>query len=140
MKSALYYLIALLKPMLIIILSFLAPIQTYCMIMFFLIMVDFIFAIIKAYKLGEKIESKKMGNTIGKILLYCLAVLVVFVMDTFIVHSGVNPTKIVAVSVCMVEFKSILETFESITGIDVYSKIKGIMTRGETNTKTPKKK
>lgn len=118
-----------------VILAAFAPVIPLLLTVGCLITIDFIFGIFRAYKKNEEITSRKMSATIGKILLYNLMVLSVFFLDHFILKTGMNLEKIAASLIGIVEIKSISETFKTLTGIDMWDKIKGLVDRGESHTK-----
>jgi hypothetical protein len=52
-----------------------------------LIIIDFIVGVYRAFKMKEIITSRKMGNTISKMLLYQLTILSLFVFETYITRT-----------------------------------------------------
>lgn len=123
----------------VLLLAFLAPIKMLLLTVGVLIFFDFIIGIFKAYKLGEDITSRKMGNTIGKILLYNMAVITIYMLDINLINSGIHPEKIVALLICSTETKSIMESFKILYGIDLWSVTKNLFKRGESTTKNKPK-
>jgi phage-related holin len=121
--------------LLIAIIAILSPIKTLLLPIGFLIVVDFIFGIMRAYKLGEKRTSRKASNTISKMVLYGLCVLSVYVLDKYILETGMNVAKIAAAFISLVEIKSILESFETMTGINIWDRLVKIVKRGTSETK-----
>lgn len=121
--------------LLIAIIALLTPIKPLLLTVGFLIAVDFIFGIMRAYKLKEKITSRKASNTISKMVLYTLCVLSVFFLDKYILETTLNLAKIVAGFISLVEIKSILETFEIMTGIKIWDRLIKIVKRGTSETK-----
>ncbi len=121
--------------LLIAIIALLTPIKPLLLTVGFLIAVDFIFGIMRAYKLKEKITSRKASNTISKMVLYTLCVLSVFFLDKFVLETTLNLAKIVAGFISLVEIKSILETFEIMTGIKIWDRLVKIVKRGTSETK-----
>lgn len=101
-----------------------------------LVAVDFILAIYKAWKKDPKsITSRKMSNTIGKILVYTLTILSLFLLETYILGPVLPVTKIVAVLISLVELKSIDETFKALLGYSFYNKLVDMAKRGVSDTK-----
>lgn len=90
----------------------------------FLIFADLITGIWRAWKKGEKITSSELKRTISKCLLYNLAILSGFVIEYLGVGQFVPVSKIIASTIGVVEFKSMLENFEAITGISVWEELK----------------
>jgi len=101
----------------------------------FLIIADFLFGIYRAFKKGEVITSRKMGNTISKIVLYNLAILSVYFLDHYVIKSGLNLEKIAAGLIGIVEIKSLDESFKTLFGWSIWDKLKVILQRGSSTTK-----
>jgi hypothetical protein len=100
-----------------------------------LITIDFIIGIWRAFKMKEPITSRKMGNTISKMLLYQLMIISLFLLETFILTDILPFTKIGAALISIVEIKSISESIEKVTGINIWTKITKIIKRGQSQTK-----
>ncbi len=100
-----------------------------------LITIDFIIGLWRAYKMKEKITSRKMGNTISKMLLYQLMILSLFLLETFILTDILPFTKIAAGLIGVVEIKSISESIEKVTGVNIWNKMTKIIRRGQSQTK-----
>jgi phage-related holin len=111
------------------------PLKSMLLTIGFLIVVDFIFGIMRAYKLGEKRTSRKASNTISKMVLYGLCILSVYFLDKYILETGMNVAKIAAGFISLVEIKSILESFEIMTGINIWDRLVKIVRRGTSETK-----
>lgn len=101
----------------------------------FLITLDFFVGIYRAYKLKEKITSRKMGNTISKMFLYQAMILSIFLLETYIVTDILPLTKIAAALIATVEIKSIDESIEKMTGVGIWKRMVKIIKRGESQTK-----
>lgn len=119
----------------IAIIAILTPVKALLLTIGFLIAVDFIFGIWRAKKCGEKITSRKMSNTVSKMILYNLSIISVYLLNKYIIETGLPLEKIAAGLIGIVEFKSISESLETMTGIDIYSKLKSILGRGNSTTK-----
>jgi phage-related holin len=115
--------------------AILSPVVPLLLTIGFLIVIDFIFGIYRAHKTGEVITSRKMGNTISKILLYNLMVLSVYFLDHYILKTGLNLEKIAASLIGIVELKSLDESFVKLFGWSIYEKIKKAIQRGTSTTK-----
>jgi hypothetical protein len=100
-----------------------------------LIVIDFLVGIYRAFKMGEKITSRKMGNTISKMFLYQLTIISLFLFETYIVGPILPITKIGAALISITELKSIDESVEKMTGVGVWKKLVKIIKRGESETK-----
>lgn len=101
----------------------------------FLICLDFIVGLYRAWKLKEQITSRKMGNTISKMLLYQATILSLYVFEVYILGSALPVSKIGAGLISVVEIKSIDESVEKMTGTGVWKRITKIIKRGQSETK-----
>lgn len=81
-----------------------------------LIVADFIMGLIGAYKNNEKISSKKMKNTLVKMCVYQLLIISAFIAEKYML-SFIPLTKITLSFVAIVEFSSLAENFQKITGL-----------------------
>lgn len=105
------------------------PIKELMLTIGFLVAADMVVGIWKALKLKQRIRSRRMSDTITKLLLYQIAIMSGFLIETFIISELIPITKLVATVIAVIEFKSIIESIESVTGKDLWSKIKTIIGR-----------
>jgi len=112
-----------------------SPVAPLLLTIGFLIGMDFIFGIYRAHKTGEVITSRKMGNTISKIVLYNIMVLSVYLLDHYILNTGLGLEKIAASLIGIVELRSLDESFVKIYGWSIYDKINKSIQRGTSTTK-----
>ena len=105
------------------------PIKELMITIGFLVGADMIVGIWKAIKLGIKIRSRRMSDSITKMLLYQLAIVSGFLIETYIIEGLIPITKLIATVVAVIEFKSIIESIESVTGKDLWGKIKTLVGR-----------
>lgn len=90
------------------------------------VFLDLVTGIIKAKKKGEQIRSKKLGNSITKIVMYFISILCSKVMDDVFLHTGYLPFTITQACIAFIgitEFKSILENVSEILGMPIYKYI-----------------
>lgn len=106
-----------LKALLVSAIAVLAPVKALIYIISLLILSDTVTGIIAAYKRGEEINSKGMKKTIIKLFLYNLVIVLAFLIERYILESIVPFVKVGALTIALTEFKSVIENFESITGI-----------------------
>lgn len=99
----------------------LAPIQAIIISVGILIVGDMVTGILAARKRGENITSAAMRRTVSKMFVYQLVVISGFLLDHYLLTGTIIIPKIVAGVIGMVEFKSILENVNKITGIDILS-------------------
>lgn len=88
----------------------------------FLVFIDLVLAIYVAKKKNEAITSKKMSNTVTKFLLYALTIICAQVIDTQFLTMEFLPAKtaqLAAGYIAIIEFKSVLEKIESLTGLPI---------------------
>jgi len=105
------------------------PIKELMLTIGFLVASDMVVGIWKALKLKQRIRSRRMSDTITKLLLYQIAIMSGFLIETFIISELIPITKLVATVIAVIEFKSIIESIESVTGKDLWSKLKTIIGR-----------
>lgn len=117
------------------ILSFILPVSALTNTVLLLVIVDFLFAVYTAFKLKQTITSRKLSQTIPKIVLYNLFVLCIYYFDKNILQSGLNLEKLAATFIAIVEIKSIDENFVKIFGYSIWNKLKDTMSRGENKSK-----
>ena len=105
------------------------PIKELMITIGFLVAMDMVVGIWKALKLGQRIRSRRMSDTITKLMLYQIAIVSGFLIETYIITELIPITKLIATVGAIIEFKSIIESIESVTGKDLWSKIKAIIGR-----------
>lgn len=105
------------------------PIKELMLTIGFLVGADLVVGVWKALKTGQRIRSRRMSDTITKLLLYQLAIMSGFLIETFIISELIPITKLIATVIAIIEFKSIIESIEAVTGKDLWSKIKTIIGR-----------
>lgn len=105
------------------ILGFFVDIQHFIYLVLLLVGVDMVTGIIAATKRKDKINSRRMARTVEKLLLYLLTIISAQAVKVVIMDAA-PITYIVASSIVLVEFKSIIENVESVTDVDIWSKIK----------------
>ena len=105
------------------------PIKELMLTIGFLVSADLIVGIWKAIKTKQRIRSRRMSDTVTKLLLYQLAIMSGFLIETFIISELIPITKLIATVIAIIEFKSIVESIEAVTGKGLWSKIKTIIGR-----------
>jgi len=105
------------------------PIKELMLTIGFLVGADMIVGIWKAIKLKQRIRSRRMSDTITKLMLYQLAIMSGFLIEKFIIIELIPITKLIATVIAIIEFKSIVESIEAVTGKDIWSKLKVIIGR-----------
>ena len=105
------------------------PIKELMITIGFLVGADMIVGIWKALKIGQRIRSRRMSDSVTKMLLYQLAIVSGFLIETYIIEQLIPITKLIATVIAIIEFKSIVESIEAVTGKDLWGKIKTLIGR-----------
>jgi len=85
-----------------------------------LLVIDLITGIWKSLKRHHPITSKKLGDTIKKIILYNIAIITAFLVQHLIAMEAVKLMWFLAVLISVKEFKSIIENIEVITNTKLW--------------------
>lgn len=108
-------------------LAFVTPIRWYLLAVGILVMVDLFTGIRAAKKRNEAIRSKGMRNSINKIALYFVAILLSEMMQQVffkaILPAHMSITAVTAGFIGLVEFKSNLENIAEVTGLDIWKRL-----------------
>ena len=104
-------------------LAALAPIHAIMISVGFLIFADLVTGIWAAKKRGEKVSSAAMRRTVSKLLIYQLAIISGFLLETYLLSDLIPISKIAAGAIGLVEFKSMLENSSAIVGTDIFKLI-----------------
>jgi phage-related holin len=121
------------------ILAFFAPVAGIMIAIGAFIALDTLLGIMAAQKMGEKIESKKLSKVVWKMLMYQAVTLSFFIMDVFIVGDLLGTlintpyvlTKTVGVALIAIEFKSIDENIEKMTGTTLLKRLYDLIAKGK---------
>jgi phage-related holin len=113
----------------------LAPVAAIIYTLTFIIFLDFIFGIVKSVKLKQEVSSRKMSQSISKVFLYNLLIIGLFVVDKYILQTGIGLEKIGASLIILVEIRSIDEHFTKLFGYSLWDKISEQFKRGKSITK-----
>ena len=93
-----------------------------------LICIDFGTGLWAAYKNNVPITSRKMGETVAKLILMNIGVIAAFITETYIIPE-IPLVKILAGFVALVELQSIFENAFKATGNDIFRSVKEIISR-----------
>jgi phage-related holin len=121
------------------ILAFFAPVAGIMIAIGAFIALDTLLGVMAAQKIGEKIESKKLSKVVWKMLMYQAVTLSFFIMDVFIVGDLLGTlintpyvlTKTVGVALIAIEFKSIDENIEKMTGTTLLKRLYHLIAKGK---------
>jgi hypothetical protein len=108
--------------------SILTPIKPLVLIAVIAIILDTCFGIWRSWKKGNKIRSRRLSHTISKSLLYSGAIVFIFLLEKFVISDILGHfiaidlvlTKMFTFFCVVTELKSINESYESVTGKDVW--------------------
>lgn len=122
-----------------VVFAFLLPIRGLILAVGLCIVVDTFMGIAKAYRIHDRITSRKLSKIISKFLLYEFAIIFFFVIDFFLLGEfialfvGVQflLTKVMATVLCFIELVSIDENFKIINGYSLWDKFKMMLSRGQ---------
>ena len=119
--------------------AFFAPVAGIMYTIGAFILLDTLLGIMAAQKMGEKIESKKLSKVVWKMLMYQAVTISFFVMDVHIVGDLLGTlintpyvlTKTVGVALIAIEFKSIDENIEKMTGTTLLKRLYDLIAKGK---------
>jgi len=119
--------------------AFFAPVAGIMYAVGVFILLDTFLGIMAAQKLGEKIESRKLSKVVWKMLMYQAVTISFFVMDVHIVGDLLGTlintpyvlTKTVGVALIAIEFKSIDENIEKMTGTTLLKRLYDLIAKGK---------
>jgi len=117
------------------ILGVLTPVAPIIYTLTFVIICDFLFGLYRAYKCKEEITSRKMAQTLPKLLLYNLIIIALFLVDKYVMNTGIGLEKVAATLMILIEMKSVDESFKSIFGYSLWNKVIDSIERGKSITK-----
>jgi len=113
----------------------LSPVGPIVYTLTFVIMCDFIFGVYRAYKCKEEITSRKMAQTLPKLFLYNLIIICLFLVDKYVVETGIGLEKVACSLMIMIELKSCDESFKTIFGYSLWNRLVDSIDRGKSITK-----
>jgi hypothetical protein len=122
-------------------LAVLSPVKPMIYVALLAIFLDTVFGIWRSVKKGgwKAIRSRRLSHVVSKSLLYCGAILFIFLVEKYIaadllahfISIDLVMTKIVAFFCVTVEIKSINESYESVTGKNILKSLKEFVTRAK---------
>jgi len=122
-------------------LAVLSPVKPMIYIAILAIILDTCFGIWRSVKKGgwSAIRSRRLSHVVSKSLLYCGAILFIFLVEKYIaadllahfISVDLVMTKIVAFFCVAVEIKSINESYESVTGKNLLKSLREFVTRAK---------
>ncbi|MFY8170444.1 MAG: phage holin family protein [Candidatus Fonsibacter sp.] len=122
-------------------LAVLSPVKPMIYVALLAIVLDTCFGIWRSVKKNgwRSIRSRRLSHVISKSLLYCGAILFIFLVEKYIaadllahfISVDLIMTKIVAFFCVAVEIKSINESYESVTGENMLKSLREFVTRAK---------
>lgn len=122
-------------------LAVLSPVKPMIYVALLAIILDTSFGVWRSVKKGgwKAIRSRRLSHVVSKSLLYCGAILFIFLVEKHIaadllahfIAVDLVMTKIVAFFCVAVEIKSINESYESVTGKNLLKSLRGFVTRAK---------
>lgn len=112
-----------LEAVLISLLAVFAPIKAVLLVTGFLIVADLVSGVMAAKKRGETINSAGLRRTLSKILVYNLAIVTGFLLETYMIDSILPVVKIIGGIIGVTEGLSIFENLNTISGTNVFKKV-----------------
>ena len=108
-----------------ILLAPLVGISEFIILVFLIVIIDTVSGVMKSVKVdGEKFISKRLREgLIVKLLSYFLTILAIQAIQVWAIGYDLKLTNAVCTLITLVEFKSITENFEAVTGNTVFGKI-----------------
>ena len=100
-----------------------APAKTALIAALALVFFDFVTGVLAARKRKEKITSAGFKRTVGKMVLYEMALCMAFLAQEFLLGDDVPAFKLISTMIGLVELKSILENLDTINGKPVFRAI-----------------
>lgn len=98
-----------------------APAKALIIVTGVLIFADLLTGMLAARKRGEKIKSAALRRTVTKCFVYESAILLGFLVETFMLDGFIPVSKIAAGLISIVEMKSILENLDIINGSPIFT-------------------
>ena len=117
--------------------TFFLPITGILFLIGFAIVIDTITGIWKSKKLNIPITSRKLSAIISKLMLYEVAVILFYLIDSFILNDIILTffsvplmlTKILSLVLVSIEVISISENYKAVKGIDLWQAMKLLFAR-----------
>lgn len=113
----------ILVPLILASIAFLAPIHTLLIVVGVLIIGDMILGVWAAVKRGEAIRSARLRDTVSKMFIYHLVLILGYLVQTVMIEDIVPIVKIAAAAIGFVEIKSVFENAGVIIGRPVFSSL-----------------
>lgn len=110
-----------------IIITFFAPAAVTFLVITFFVILDLISGIYASWYNGEEITSKKMRNSVGKLIAYYILIMLFHTFDVIMIAEFFGRPYLfpfVAFFLGSIEVKSVCENISKVLGQDIWSAIK----------------
>jgi hypothetical protein len=125
-----------LAKLLISTIAVLSPVTPLLLTVGIMIGLDTIIGIFRSIKKKVPVKSKLLWTgLIQKIAITSSSVFSVYLMDKYLIQSGLHLERIVATIICLTEAKSISESLEILYGYNIWGTMKKILMRGSNTAK-----
>lgn len=104
-----------------------APIQAILLTVFIAMSTDLILGLLVARKKKVKISSSRLRDSVAKLLIYEIVIMIGYLAETYIGILDLPLAKLLGTAVIAVEFKSLLENAEILTGKKLFSDLIGML-------------
>lgn len=105
-------------------LAVLAPVQTVLLSVLVLVLLDSVTGVLAARKRNERITSAGLRRTISKLLVFEIVLISGHLLQTYLVPDlGFPVVGLLAAAIAFVEFRSVLENADVITGQNIFGSI-----------------
>jgi phage-related holin len=115
------------------------PIRPALIAVSLLVLIDFLTGIAASYKEGRRITSGGFRRTVVKTLVYQTAILVAFMIETWLLE-GVAVVKVITGLIAITEGKSFFENIYRLTGINFWNEIISKLNMPDNSAKPPSDK
>lgn len=106
------------------VLAFCMPIKDFAHLSLIFVLADLITGLIASRKRKDKITSRGIRATLGKVFSYLTIIMLVHLFERFIMETNyLHLVNIVTGIIVLAEFKSITENLEDITGNKIFTRI-----------------
>lgn len=110
-----------LKSLFIAILSVLAPIHSMIIVVGVLVILDLITGVWAAIKKGDKIKSARLRDSVSKLVIFQIAIIGGFLLETYLLDGLLPVSKLVAGTIGVVEATSLFENLNAIYGKNIFA-------------------
>lgn len=119
----------MLKNIVIALCSLIVPLHMSLVAVFILVVSDAITGIAASIKKGEQFQSSKLFNSILKLFVYQMLIIVAAIIQHYLMNDLIPLTNWLLMFIATVEFSSLAENATVLTGRDIVSYVKDLFKR-----------